>query len=85
MTTGGRGEGGQEDPSHNGTMNSAARSDPEDRGLVLEGARPGASVFGSYRHALIDVGVEYREGCGVLGQKGGRRDGDAPGDRGGER
>ena len=84
MTTGGRGERGQEDPSHNGTRNSAARSDPEDRGLVLEGASPGASVFGSHRHALIDGGLEYRRGCGSLGEKKGRRDGYAPGDKGGK-
>ena len=84
MTPGGRGEGDQEDPSHNGTRNSAARIDHGDRRLVLEGASHGAGVFGSHRHALIDGGVQYREGCESLGEKGGRRDEYAPGDKGGE-
>ena len=77
-------KGGEEDPYRNGTRNSAARSDPGHQALVLERGSPGAGVFGSHRHALIDGGVEYREGCRRLSEKGGRPDGDAPGDWGGK-
>lgn len=68
----------QEDPSCNGPGNSTAKSDPGERGIVLEGASSRARGFGPHGHALIDGGVKLRDGRGSWGEEGVCCNGDAP-------